>query len=62
MLKSFDGDVYNAASKTTSLEYAGLLWSGPTVAPGASARGILFFRKKAPDWEALRLKASFPAF
>jgi hypothetical protein len=60
MLKSFDGDVYNAASKTTTLEYSGLLWSGPTVAPGASARGILFFRKKAPDWEALRLKASLP--
>jgi hypothetical protein len=61
MLKAFDGDVYNAARKTTFMEYAGLLWSGPTVPPGGSARGMLFFRKKAPDWEALRLKAALPA-
>ena len=61
MLKSFDGDVYNAASKTTSLEYAGLLWSAPTLPPGASARGILFFRTKTPDWEALRLKSVLPS-
>jgi hypothetical protein len=61
MFKAFDGDVYNAANKTTSLDYGSLLWSGPTVAPGASARGILFFRKKAPDWEALRLRVSHPS-
>ena len=56
-----DGEHYNAARKTTFMEYAGLLWSGPTVPPGGSARGMLFFRKKAPDWEALRLKAALPA-
>lgn len=61
MLDAFDGDLYNAASKTTVVDYAGLLWSGPAVAPGAKARGLLFFRAQAPDWEALSLKASLPA-
>jgi len=61
MLDAFDGDLYNAASKTTIVDYAGLLWSAPTLAPGAKARGLLFFRAPAPDWAALRLKAALPA-
>jgi hypothetical protein len=61
MLKAFDGDLYNAATKTTIVDYSGLLWSAPTIPPGGAARGLLFFRKNDPDWEALRLKASVPA-
>ncbi|MBI5200329.1 MAG: hypothetical protein HY925_01980 [Elusimicrobia bacterium] len=54
----FDGEVYNELKKTTEVDYDGLLWKPRTLAPGETARGLVFFRAGSADWTALRLDAS----
>jgi hypothetical protein len=45
-------------TKETPIEYNGLLYSPTPLAPGQSARGLMFFKSRVGDLAALRLAAA----
>ncbi len=57
---SFDtgNAIMNPLHKTTEIDYNGLFFSAAMIAPGQSARGLLFFKAKGTDWSALHLEAA----
>lgn len=50
--------IFNPLIKTTTIDYNGLLFSPRALAPGESAKGLLFFKARGVDWSALNLQAS----
>lgn len=55
------GDVFNPVRVDTPVDYNGLLFSPGTLAPGETARGLLFFKARGVDWTGLRLRAALSA-
>ncbi len=55
-----DNPILNPFRKLTAIDYNGLLFHPKPLAPGESARGILFFKSKGVDWSGLRLYAYLP--
>lgn len=50
-----DGYVYNSLKLTTTFDYNGLLYQPKVLAPGESAKGLLFFHVGGADWSTLSL-------
>ena len=55
---ALDNPIFSPLTRTTSIDYNGLLFSPRALPPGQSAKGLLFFKAKGMDWSALNLQAS----
>jgi hypothetical protein len=56
LINGIESNLYLSLKSKTVIDYNRLLFHSGTLSPGASIRGLLFFKTRKSDWDSLKLK------